>query len=655
MSPSATRTAPSRADGRQAIELGEHQNNRVLIVDDQPDIHSDFTEMLMPSPDLVGASMDDLAAAFIDDTANRAFLPGFELVHAGGGKEACDIVRAARASNRPIAVAYVDIRMPPGIDGVETTRRMREIDSDIEIVLMTAYTDKPLSEIIHGMALPHKLLYIRKPFSQEEIQQITLSLVGKWNIEQALAEQQRLLAASHQRLEAVLDATEDALAMVDAAGHLVFANRRYEKLLELTADELKEIPPEALMARFKERFQEPGLPGLEGRLFLAANESAVPETIDGQMPNHRLFYHSTAPVRDGWGDVIGRLMVYRDVSREIEFEQMKAEMLHLRTELEMTTSFDGIVGSSPKMRQVYALMQRVVESDTTVLVRGESGTGKEVVARSLHFQGPRKEGPFLAINCAAIPETLIESELFGHEQGAFTGATRQRLGAFERAKGGTIFLDEVGDMPLMLQAKLLRVLQEREVQRVGGTTSIRIDVRLIAATNKNLEATIKTGEFRGDLFYRLAVFPIVIPPLRERREDIPPLANHFLKKYTERLGKSISGLSTAALCVLLQYDWPGNVRELENAIERAVLLETTEWLQVNDLPPELSPPVASLNDPAASRAILPLSEVERQAISYALALSAHNVAEAAQALGVNRATLYRKLKKYCLPSLDTNR
>ena len=623
------------------MELEEHENNRVLIVDDQPDIHHDFAEMLKPGP--AGASTD-LASAFISEPGN-ALLPAFELLHAANGEAACHIVRTAKASNRPIAVAYVDIRMPPGIDGVETTRRMREIDNDIEIVIMTAYTDKSLSEIIHGMTSLHKLLYIRKPFSREEIQQLSLSLVGKWNIEQTLARQQRLLTAHHQRLEAVLDATGDAMAMYDVTGHLVFANQGYEKLFGLTEDELKQISPDTLKARFRERFQESGLPELAGRLLLEDNGNAAQEPGAGQTPRQHLFYQSTAPVLDG-RNVIGRLMVYRDVSREIEVEQMKAEVLRLRSELETTYSLDGIVGNGAKMQQMYALIKQAAESNITVLIRGESGTGKELVAKSLHFNGPRKNGPFVAVNCAALPEALIESELFGHEQGAFTGATGQRIGAFERAAGGTLFLDEIGDMQPALQTRLLRVLQEREIQRLGGTVNQPVDVRIIAATNQNLKAAVQTGAFREDLFYRLAAFPIVVPPLRERREDIPLLAAHFLEKYTARGDKSISGLSAAALRVLLHHDWPGNVRELGNAVERAVLLATTDVLQVNNLPPDLSPIMASPPGQATPTAVPSLAAVERQAIAHALEAASHNVTEAARTLGVNRATLYRKLKKY---------
>ena len=625
------------------MESENYGNNRVLIVDDQKEIHDDFVEMLTPG--LVGAATDELASAFIVEEV-QPFLPEFELLHAMSGEEACEIAKAGKESNRPIALAFIDIRMPPGIDGIETTRRIREIDSDVEIVIMTAYTDKSLPEIIHEMDLLHKLLYIRKPFTTEEIIQITLSLVGKWNVEQELAAKQRQLTIGHQRLKAVLDATGDAMAMYDVSGHLLFANRGYEKLFDLAESEIQKIPPRDLMARFKERFREPSPSDLGGRFLLEDIDSAAVKAAPAdQLPKQRLFYQSTTPVRDGRENVIGNLYVYRDVSKEVEVERMKAEVLRLRTELETTYSFAGMVGASPQMQRVYALIKQAAESEITVLIRGESGTGKELVAKSFHFNSARKTGPFLAINCAAIPEALIESELFGHERGAFTGATRQKIGAFERAAGGTILLDEIGDMQPALQAKLLRVLQEREISRVGGTVTIPVDIRVIAATNKDLEHAVRAGAFREDLFYRLAAFPVAIPPLRERREDIFPLAKHFLEKHAERSDKTISGISTAALRLLLQYDWPGNVRELENAIEHAVVLETTDVLQASNLPPQFSPVVQS--DLASSR-VLPLAEVERRALIRALEASDNKIAEAARALGIDRATLYRKLKKYDL-------
>ena len=270
------------------------------------------------------------------------------------------------------------------------------------------------------------------------------------------------------------------------------------------------------------------------------------------------------------------------------------------------------------------------------------------IPKSFHFNSSRKKGPFVALDCATIPETLMESELFGHEKGTFTGATTRRIGAFERADGGTILIDEIGDLPYTLQGKLLRILQEREVQRIGGTAPVPVDIRVIAATNKDLDRAVKSGEFREDLFYRVAAFPIMIPPLRDRREDISVLAEHFLEKYTKRLNKPIKGISSAAMRLLLQFDWPGNVRELENAIERAVLLEASSVIQAGNLPPQLSPAIVSGHDRALPKAVMPLAEVERQALLLALEAEGDNVTRAAHALGIHRATLHRKMKKYNL-------
>ena len=621
-------------------------NCRVLIADDQEEIHNDFEEMLVPSS--AKRATDDLAGAFVSET-EKAFLPQFELFHATSGEEACEMIKAGQDRNAPFAMAYVDVRMPPGVDGIETVRRIRKFEQNLEIVIMTAYSDKTLPEIVNDMQLLHKLLYIRKPFSREEIQQITLALVGKWNIEQELAKNRQQLEVSLQRLEAVLDATGDAIGMFDAGGRLQVANREYEKLIGAPESELKEMPPTDLLARINARLRPSVLPELARQLFFDSVGELEEEVTENDISPPRLLYRSRAPVRDNQQNLMGHITVYRDVSQEVESERMKAEVLRLRTELETTYALDGIVGRSKNMQDVYALMQRASESDITVLLQGESGTGKELVSKLIHFSSPRKKGPFVAVNCAAIPETLIESELFGHERGAFTGATMRRLGQFERAQGGTVLLDEIGDMPMALQAKLLRVLQEREIQRVGGTATIPIDIRVIAATNRDLEGAVKTGEFRADLFYRLAAFPLVLPPLREHREDIPLLVAHFLKNHADSTEACAHGISPAALQRLLAYDWPGNVRELRNVIERALLLETTDRLQVGSLPPQLAalvPPLTDPEDPA--RPVLSMQEAEQQALVHALDSTDGNITKAAQVLNVNRTTLYRKLKKYGL-------
>ena len=623
-------------------------NRRVLIVDDQQEIHDDFVDTLKPRR--TGAAADELAFAFVAQPDTR-FLPDFEILHAMSGEEACSMIEEGNASGERIAVAYVDIRMPPGIDGVETIRRIRKICRDVEVVIMTAYTDRALSEIIRDMELLNKLLYIRKPFAREEVQQITISLVEKWNLEQALEAKRRELVASHERLEAVLDATGDSMAMYDPRGRVVFANAGYEEMLGMREEQLKRLSPRALRARLEHLFEEaPEMPETlrQGRAAKRPGESArlleAPPAGDGS--GRRLFYRFVVPVRDERRDRIGDLVTYRDVSREIEVQKMKVELFRLRSQIGTSSGFGGMVGASAAMRHLYALIRQAAQSDVTVLIRGESGTGKELVARALHTHSRRRTGPFVAINCLAIPETLIESELFGHERGAFTGAGRRKLGAFERARGGTILLDEIGDMPAPLQGKLLRVLQQREFQRVGGTTTIPVDARVVTATNRDLEEAVREGAFREDLFYRLVVFPIETPPLRERTGDIPLLAEHFLRKYAKLARKRVTGISEVVLRLLSRYTWPGNIRELENAIERAVVLETSRTLSPNSLPQPIAETAAPPEEETADPVIHPLAEVEREAIAQAIRHTQGNLTAAAKGLGIHRSTLFRKIKKY---------
>ena len=322
----------------------------------------------------------------------------------------------------------------------------------------------------------------------------------------------------------------------------------------------------------------------------------------------------------------------------------------LQTELETSHSFGEIIGKSEKMQQVFTQIRTAAAEDITVLIQGETGTGKELVAKAIHNNSPRKTAPFVGVNCAAIPEELIESELFGNERGAFTGAIERRIGYFEQANTGTLFLDEIGDMQLSLQTRLLRVLQEREFQRLGGTSTISIDIRVLAATNQDLGNAIREGYFRRDLYYRLAAFSIGIPPLRERREDIEILAHHFLKKFPAAAKKSIRTISTDALHVLTQHDFPGNVRELKDAIESAVLRETTDLLQPQSLRLHLTQEDSqtATGSPTDTTDILTLKEAERIAIIQALKVTGGNISEAARALGIGRNTLYRKMEEHNL-------
>ena len=311
---------------------------------------------------------------------------------------------------------------------------------------------------------------------------------------------------------------------------------------------------------------------------------------------------------------------------------------------------ETVVGESPRMLEAFKTIARVSKSSATVLVRGESGTGKEMVARTVHERSARAKGPFVAVNCAAIPENLLESELFGHEKGAFTGAISRRIGRFERASGGTLFLDEIGDMSLALQAKILRVLQEREVERVGGSSPVQVDVRLIAATHRDLEQDVRAGRFREDLYYRLAVVTVQLPALRERGEDLRILAEYYLGRYAREYNRPVYAISRETLSILRAYSWPGNVRQLRNVIESAVLLADGDTLLPCHLSPEVSAPEARRESPDAMVSLVTLSELERRHIQKVLAASGGQMSVAADILGIHRNTLRRKLSEYGLAS-----
>jgi two-component system response regulator AtoC len=335
------------------------------------------------------------------------------------------------------------------------------------------------------------------------------------------------------------------------------------------------------------------------------------------------------------------------VDRAVERRALKSEVSALRREVGERYSAEGLVAASPGMRRVMELVEMVSAADSAVLIQGESGTGKELVARSIHFRGARAARPFIAINCAALPEALLESELFGYAKGAFTGAATDKKGLFEEVDGGTLLLDEIGDMPLLLQGKLLRVLQEGEIRRVGSTAVRRVDVRILASTNRNLADLIKEGKFREDLFYRLNVIPLVIPPLRERREDIVPLCRHFLAASARKAGRPAQSLSPEALRAVLSHDWPGNVRELENVLERAVTLSSSPVISAEEFRVIFTlGSAASRGHPTASAGEATIRGAEREAILRALREADGNQTRAAEALGMGRNTLWRKMKKY---------
>jgi DNA-binding NtrC family response regulator len=618
-------------------------NYRILVVDDEPEIHRDFNEILAASPS--GAS-DAFSGAFGGEPTPD-FLPPFELSHANDGDEALRLVEGAREAGAPFALAFMDIRMPPGIDGVETMSRARRIDRDIEVVIMTAYTDKELAEIAGATDQVSKLLYLRKPFIREVVQQMALSLSAKWNVEREMVE-------GRNRLGAVLDATGDGMCLWDTEGRVSHTNAQYRRMFGLPDVDLTGLSFEELHGAMTARVREHDA-FLEGEQALVPGAGAEPEDIVELLsPEVRMLYRSAVPVQGADGQPIGRLAVYRDVSKDLAVEQLQAEVVRARSQFEEAHGFENLVGRSEPMQALYTEIRQAAPGGISVLLLGESGVGKEMVAKALHAESPRAPGPFVAVNCAAIPESLIESELFGHEKGAFTGPTARRAGKFEQADGGTIFLDEVGEMDPGSQTKLLRVLQEREIQRVGGTADIPVDVRVVAATNADLDARVGEGRFREDLFYRIAGFAIRIPPLHERGEDIALLARHYLDCFAAEGSRPARDISAKTLQLLLNYNWPGNVRELVNVIERAALVEEGASLQPASLPPAIldyygsraPTPTRSMD---ASEEIETLDSLEKRAVSHAMRVTGRNIRQASRLLGIDRTTLYRKLRKHDVP------
>jgi DNA-binding NtrC family response regulator len=332
------------------------------------------------------------------------------------------------------------------------------------------------------------------------------------------------------------------------------------------------------------------------------------------------------------------------IERALERRRLRRETTELRTRLEERYSFENIVGSSPEMQQVFKSIVQIAPSRATVLISGESGTGKELVAAAIHQRSPRASGPFVRLHCAALAETLLESELFGHERGAYTGADRKREGRFEQANGGTLFLDEIGEISPSTQVKLLRVLQEREFERVGGNQTLHVDVRVIAATNRDLKAMVAAGTFREDLYYRLNVINLALPTLAERASDIPALAMHFLKRYARENAKEVGTVSDTALALLLGHSWPGNVRELENVIERAVVIAEGDSIEPRHLPPELA--ASSRRDKTPTIPGATLDELERYAILTTLESVAGSTSKTAEILGISVRKIQYKLQEY---------
>ena len=538
-------------------------------------------------------------------------------------------------------LALMDIRIKGDMDGTETARILRE-RFNIPVVYLTAHAD---TSTLSRAKLAQPLGYITKPFQEAELHAGIEIALHKHREDLKLRGQEELLAST-------LRAIAEGVIAVGKPELVTLFNPAAEAWTGWNAREAVGKP-------IREVF--PLVDGVTGEdldtpLWRVLAEGTVEEVGHGALlvdrsGAKRPITGSIAPTRDHRGEVSGAVLVFGRATNETG--GVRRRLPDYSGESIVGLGDFKMVAASPSMKQVLKFARRVAESEvSTILLEGESGTGKDVFAQFIHHFGRRRDGPFVAINCAAIPETLLESELFGYEKGAFTDARAPKAGILEVASGGTIFLDEVGEMPLVLQAKMLRVLEEQTFRRLGGVRDIQVDVRVVAATNRKLTEAIEQGKFRLDLYYRLNVIQVLLPPLRDRKEDILPLAETFIKHYNIKFKRTVEGLSHGAAAVLLGYDWPGNVRELRNVIERAMVLEESDWIQTSSLqvlPPNAGLPIAgTLPHPAEERFDVSLEEAEKSLLVKALEKAEGNQTRAAVLLGITRDTLRYKIKKFNL-------
>jgi PAS domain S-box-containing protein len=555
----------------------------------------------------------------------------------------------AQAEKNAPDLALMDIRIKGNMDGTETARALRE-RFNIPVVYLTAHADR---NTLERAKVAEPLGYITKPFKESELHAA---------IEMALHKHGEDLKslAKEQMLTSTLRAIGDGIIAMDREGDITLLNPAAAAWTGWSSEEaigkpVSEVLPMILGTTGEE---------VDAPLARVLSEGTLQELGDGVLlvgrnSDKRPIEGSIAPTRGPNGEISGAVIVFGGADRSAERRPNGPGRIPKPIR---QAEGDGVgfgafkmVAVSPTMKQVLRFAKRVAESEaSTILLEGESGTGKDVVAHFMHHFGKRREAPFVPVNCAAIPETLLESELFGYEKGAFTDARASKAGILEMASGGTIFLDEIGEMPILLQAKMLRVLEEQTFRRLGGVKDIQVDVRVMAATNRKLAEAIEQGKFRLDLYYRLNVIQVALPALRERREDILPLAQYFIQLYNTRFKRAVEGISPEAAQMLLAYDWPGNVRELRNIIERVMVLEETNWvqpssLQLGDAGARTLPAMLEMQPPPAPAiGEVTLEEAERNMLVKALEKAGGNQTRAAVLLGISRDTLRYKIKKYNL-------
>ncbi len=442
-----------------------------------------------------------------------------------------------------------------------------------------------------------------------------------------------------QSWKTIVDTLQDGVIVVDPRGRILALNPAAEKLTGYDADELV-----GQSCRILDCTGCNIIGKGEGKQWCGLYQRGVVRAKKCTITNkeHRTVtvVKNASVLRNEKGEITGAVETLKDMSEVIRQQE---EILSLRRTLHLEDGYHGILGQTPAMQVLYEMIENVAMSEAPVFINGESGTGKEMVAHAIHKSGPRRDKPFIKVNCAALNENLLESELFGHAKGAYTGADRSRVGRFEAAHGGTIFLDEIGDIPLATQVKLLRVLEEKEIERVGEHTPIKVDVRIVSASNRNLEQLIGEGAFREDLYFRINVFPLTCPPLRERYEDIPMIVQHFIQNNTAKSGKKILGLTPEAMEVLSRYHWPGNVRELRNAIEYAFVLCPSGGIGKQHLPPKVIGSDPECPPPSVdSRG----SGTDKETLIRVLRQTGGNQSEAGRILGVSRVTIWKRIKKF---------
>ncbi len=542
--------------------------------------------MQQPSPDPI-LIVDDNPTNLLVLTQTLEDLK-YPIAMANSGEEALELAR-----NQPPSLILLDIMMP-GIDGYETLDELRKDARllDVPVIFLSALDD--LDYKVKGLSLG-AVDYITKPFQIQEVLARVETHLTISNLKKELAERNRQLESTN---EYILEAVAEGIYGLSTEGLITFANPAASKLTGYSQEEL--LGKSVFELHFYARWDGSRFPAEQTPIFKTLNNdillSSDQDVMWRKSGDHFPVEYTCAPYLVD-GESNGAVLAFQDITQrkrqentlrqalsEVEKlkEKLQAENTYLQNQIRNEGQFQDIVGQSTPLLQLLEQVKQVAATNSTVLILGESGTGKEAIARAIHDSSSRASRPLIKINCGAISPNLIESELFGHEKGSFTGALKQRTGYFELADGGTIFLDEVGELPLEAQVKLLRVLQEQEVSRVGSEETIPVDVRVIAATNKNLSTMVDQGQFRTDLYYRLNVFPLQIPPLRERKEDIPLLANYFLQAQIKTLGKALDGIAPESMQRLLDYQWPGNIRELQNIIERSAILTTGSKLVIND-------------------------------------------------------------------------